>query len=100
MHHCLYSIRSNEGGKLLNNSGKWFSSATILAFLLLCNIGFTVDHIHFQYHGLLTGILLLSIGSMLQVKYLVKLGIIVVVMSAFSTVFSVYKHIKYTRRKR
>jgi hypothetical protein len=29
-----------------------------------------VDHIHFQFHGLLTGILLLSIGSMLQVKYL------------------------------
>jgi hypothetical protein len=44
----LYSIRRNEGGKLLNNSGKWYSSATILAFLLLFNIWlFIVNDIHF-----------------------------------------------------
>ncbi|XP_046648135.1 probable dolichyl pyrophosphate Glc1Man9GlcNAc2 alpha-1,3-glucosyltransferase [Daphnia pulicaria] len=64
---CLYSIGSTQGGKLQNNSGKWFSSPTILAFLLLCNVGlFIVDHIHFQYNGFLTGILLLSVGSILQ----------------------------------
>nr|CAG4651009.1 EOG090X06YP [Simocephalus serrulatus] len=62
---CLNSICNGQGGS--NQKGKWFSSPTILAFLLLCNVGlFIVDHIHFQYNGFLTGILLLSIGSILQ----------------------------------
>jgi hypothetical protein len=76
LYRCLYSIGSTQGGKLQNNSGKWFSSPTILAFLLLCNVGlFIVDHIHFQYNGFLTGILLLSVGSILQVKNILWLWI-------------------------
>nr|CAG4641728.1 EOG090X06YP [Eurycercus lamellatus] len=65
---CLIFFDNHQSrGGIQKGSDKWFSSSTILAFLLLCNAGlFIVDHIHFQYNGFLTGILLLSIGSIMQ----------------------------------
>nr|CAG4644824.1 EOG090X06YP [Leptodora kindtii] len=60
---CVESLSQQKG----TQSIKWFSPQTILSFLLLCNVGlFMVDHIHFQYNGFLSGVLLLSIGSLLQ----------------------------------
>lgn len=56
---CLKNIDSNMSGKLYH------------AVLLLCNVGLIiVDHIHFQYNGVLFGLLLLSCGKIFQKKYL------------------------------
>lgn len=50
---------------------RWSSPATILQLLLLGNCGLLiVDHIHFQYNGMLFGILLISVAHMLQGKFL------------------------------
>nr|XP_022904724.1 probable dolichyl pyrophosphate Glc1Man9GlcNAc2 alpha-1,3-glucosyltransferase [Onthophagus taurus] len=43
----------------------------LLTMLLVFNVGlFYVDHIHFQYNGVMYGILLISISKMIQEKYL------------------------------
>ena len=45
----------------------------LIILLLLTNIGlFMVDHIHFQYNGFLSGVLLLSISSLASQQYLVS----------------------------
>ncbi|XP_055914228.1 probable dolichyl pyrophosphate Glc1Man9GlcNAc2 alpha-1,3-glucosyltransferase [Eupeodes corollae] len=60
------------GLKKCLSSLKVKTSTGILAasFIFLCNVGLIfVDHIHFQYNGFLFGILLLSIGYLLEEKY-------------------------------
>lgn len=53
-------------------SGRWsgrFSKQRTLVWLILSNAGLLmVDHVHFQYNGFLTGILLLSVAAVLQGK--------------------------------
>lgn len=57
----------------------------VLTLVLLGNVGlFFVDHIHFQYNGIMFGILLLSISKMCQEKFL---------QSAF--LFAVLLHMKH-----
>nr|CAG4646289.1 EOG090X06YP [Macrothrix elegans] len=64
---CLNAVTDMQKGRIPKEKNHWFSSFTIMAFLLICNVGiFMVDHIHFQYNGFLTGILLLSVGSVLK----------------------------------
>lgn len=49
----------------------WGSPTTVFYILVMNNIGlFIVDHIHFQYNGILFGILLISIGKVLKREYI------------------------------
>ncbi|CRK93790.1 CLUMA_CG007318, isoform A [Clunio marinus] len=62
----VYFLGVRECFKNLNQIGKNYH-----AILLLFNVGLIiVDHIHFQYNGMLFGILLLSCGKMFQRKFL------------------------------
>ncbi|CAH1107172.1 unnamed protein product [Psylliodes chrysocephalus] len=50
---------------------KSWGKEVVLPILLITNCGLLiVDHIHFQYNGIMYGILLISIAYMLQAKYL------------------------------
>jgi len=50
--------------------GKWvgrFPRSTVLIWLIISNPGLMmIDHIHFQYNGFLTGVLLLSLSALCQ----------------------------------
>jgi alpha-1,3-glucosyltransferase len=65
----LPNISSRLGTKW---SGR-FPRASVLTWLLLSNAGLLmVDHIHFQYNGFLTGVLLLGLAAVCQEKFILS----------------------------
>ena len=75
------------GAKLCaQNLGKRPHQQQLMILLLLTNIGlFIVDHIHFQYNGFLSGLLLLSISSLASGSFIIA-GI-------FFSALLMFKHI-------
>ncbi|XP_014246209.1 probable dolichyl pyrophosphate Glc1Man9GlcNAc2 alpha-1,3-glucosyltransferase [Cimex lectularius] len=57
--------------KCSKKKSKWRSPSTIFELLVLVNVGLLiVDHMHFQYNGVLLGILLISISYVLSDEHL------------------------------
>lgn len=68
---CVY-LSTSGLRKSSKWSSKWGSPTAILQLLLLANAGLLmIDHIHFQYNGMLFGIMLLSVAKIMQDKWLV-----------------------------
>ncbi|KAB1272136.1 putative dolichyl pyrophosphate Glc1Man9GlcNAc2 alpha-1; 3-glucosyltransferase [Camelus dromedarius] len=66
VYECCKCIEGKKAGKELTEKPKF-----ILSVLLLWNFGLLiVDHIHFQYNGFLSGLMLLSIARLFQHIYL------------------------------
>ncbi|XP_073999389.1 ALG6/ALG8 family glucosyltransferase xit [Rhodnius prolixus] len=65
-----YYLTTNPIRKCSQYKARWKSPTTIFQVLVLGNMGLLlVDHIHFQYNGLLLGILLLSISHILNGRH-------------------------------
>lgn len=61
----IYLIYVYRCGKSL---GKGFQNKNELYLILFGNVGLLmVDHVHFQYNGIMFGILLISIANMMEV---------------------------------
>ncbi|XP_068832210.1 dolichyl pyrophosphate Glc1Man9GlcNAc2 alpha-1,3-glucosyltransferase isoform X7 [Capricornis sumatraensis] len=66
VHECCKCIDGKKAGKELTEKPKF-----ILSVLLLWNFGLLiVDHIHFQYNGFLSGLMLLSIARFFQKRHM------------------------------
>ncbi|XP_065739302.1 dolichyl pyrophosphate Glc1Man9GlcNAc2 alpha-1,3-glucosyltransferase isoform X6 [Phocoena phocoena] len=65
VHECCKCIDGKKAGRELTEKPKF-----ILSVLLLWNFGLLiVDHIHFQYNGFLSGLMLLSIARLFQKRH-------------------------------